>query len=150
MTARDDILAAVRAGLGTRPVDAERVRREAAMLLDDLPDARQDELRPLLRQTFTNMRPQLRAIHDAQAQVEQALTQPELDRAQLQRALTGMQAHMREVDSMGMRGMIELASRLSLAERKQLARKLRAPPWRHGPNHHDGVRGDPPAAPDGN
>jgi L-lactate dehydrogenase complex protein LldG len=35
MTARDDILAAVRAGLGGRPVDADQVRREAASLLDD-------------------------------------------------------------------------------------------------------------------
>lgn len=40
MTARDDILAAVRAGLGTGPVDADQVRREAAMLLDDLPSTR--------------------------------------------------------------------------------------------------------------
>jgi L-lactate dehydrogenase complex protein LldG len=40
MTARDAILAAVRAGLGTGPVDADQVRREAAMLLDDLPSTR--------------------------------------------------------------------------------------------------------------
>ena len=40
MTARDTILAAVRAGLGARPVDAEQVRREAASLLDDLPSTR--------------------------------------------------------------------------------------------------------------
>lgn len=40
MTARDDILAAVRAGLGGGPVDADRVRREAASLLDDLPSTR--------------------------------------------------------------------------------------------------------------
>lgn len=38
MTARDDIMAAIRAGLGgtgTREADAERIRREAAALLDD-------------------------------------------------------------------------------------------------------------------
>jgi L-lactate dehydrogenase complex protein LldG len=40
MSARDTILAAVRAGLGAGPVDAERVQHEAAMLLDDLPSTR--------------------------------------------------------------------------------------------------------------
>ncbi len=125
-------------------------RMAAAWLLDDLPDARRGELRPVLRQTFSSMRPHLRALHNAQAQVEQALTQPELDRAELQRALVGMQARMREVDTVGMNGMLELASRLSLEERKQLARKLRAPPWRHRGNHHDDVRGEAPAAAGGN
>lgn len=36
MSARDSILAAVRAGLGERQVDADRVRQEAFSLLDDL------------------------------------------------------------------------------------------------------------------
>jgi L-lactate dehydrogenase complex protein LldG len=40
MNARDAILAAVRSALGTGPVDADQVRREAAMLLDDLPSTR--------------------------------------------------------------------------------------------------------------
>lgn len=41
MSARDDILQAVRAGLGTRSsVDAVQVRREAAALLADLPSTR--------------------------------------------------------------------------------------------------------------
>lgn len=40
MSARDDILAAVRAGLGHGPIDAERLRREASALLDDLPSTR--------------------------------------------------------------------------------------------------------------
>lgn len=40
MSARDDILAAVRAGLGGRAVDAERARSEAASLLDDLASTR--------------------------------------------------------------------------------------------------------------
>lgn len=35
MSTRDEILAAVRAALGPRPADAERIRREAAALLDD-------------------------------------------------------------------------------------------------------------------
>jgi L-lactate dehydrogenase complex protein LldG len=35
MNARDAILAAVRAGLGAGPVDADQVRRDAARLLDD-------------------------------------------------------------------------------------------------------------------
>lgn len=47
MTARDDILGAVRAALGggTREADADRVRREAAALLDD-PDAVRPALPP--------------------------------------------------------------------------------------------------------
>ncbi|MBL8351805.1 MAG: LUD domain-containing protein [Burkholderiaceae bacterium] len=40
MMARDDILAALRAALGTRGADAAQVRREAAALLDDLPSTR--------------------------------------------------------------------------------------------------------------
>ena len=40
MSARDDILAAVRAGLGGRRVDADLVRREAASLLDNLGSTR--------------------------------------------------------------------------------------------------------------
>lgn len=125
-------------------------RMAAAWLLDDLPQARQDELRPVLRQTFTNMRPHLRAIRDTQARVEQALTRPQLDRTELQRALVGMQVHTREVDIVGMNGMVELASRLSFEERKQLAGKLRAPPWRHRRNHHDVSRGEVPSEPGGN
>lgn len=40
MSARDNILAAVRAALGPRSVNAAEVRREAAGLLDDLPSTR--------------------------------------------------------------------------------------------------------------
>jgi L-lactate dehydrogenase complex protein LldG len=40
MSARDDILRAVRAALGERRSDAAQVRREAAALLDDLPATR--------------------------------------------------------------------------------------------------------------
>lgn len=40
MTARDDILQAVRAGLGMRNVDAAQIRHEAAALLADLPSTR--------------------------------------------------------------------------------------------------------------
>ena len=40
MSMRDDILQAVRAGLGMRQVDAGQVRREAAALLADLPSTR--------------------------------------------------------------------------------------------------------------
>lgn len=40
MNARDQILADVRTGLGTRPVNADQVRREAASLLDDLASTR--------------------------------------------------------------------------------------------------------------
>ena len=40
MSTRDDILEAVRAGLGVRHVDAAQVRREAAALLADLPSTR--------------------------------------------------------------------------------------------------------------
>lgn len=40
MSERDDILQAVRAGLGPRNVDAAQVRREAAALLTDLPSTR--------------------------------------------------------------------------------------------------------------
>ncbi len=40
MSAREDILAAVRAGLGHAPIDRERLRREAGALLDDLPTTR--------------------------------------------------------------------------------------------------------------
>ena len=35
MSTRDEILAAVRAALGPRPADVDRIRREAAALLDD-------------------------------------------------------------------------------------------------------------------
>ena len=52
MTARDDILAAVRTGLGARRSDAEKIRREAAALLDGLPTSR-PVLPPLpLREVF--------------------------------------------------------------------------------------------------
>lgn len=40
MSARDDILQAVRAALGMRKVDADQVQREAAALLADLPSSR--------------------------------------------------------------------------------------------------------------
>ena len=40
MTARDDILQAVRAGLGGGSIDASQVQREAAALLADLPSTR--------------------------------------------------------------------------------------------------------------
>ncbi len=46
MSARDDILAAVRTGLGGLRVNADLVRREAASLLDDLPSTR-PTLKPL-------------------------------------------------------------------------------------------------------
>jgi L-lactate dehydrogenase complex protein LldG len=40
VSARDDVLQAVRTGLGMRNVDADQVRREAAALLADLPSTR--------------------------------------------------------------------------------------------------------------
>ena len=121
----------------------------ASWLLDDLPEVRQNELRPVLRQAFVTMRPHLHAIHDAQENVERALTQPQFDRAELQRALAVMQSHMREVDTISRNGMLELAGRLSVDERKQLAGKLRAPPWRHWRSRHDRrVQPDPEAQPE--
>ena len=110
-------------------------RMGASWLVSELPQARQEQLRPVLRRTFTNMRPHLRAMHEAQKNLEQALTRPQLDRAELQRALAAMQSHMRKVDLVGQNGLLEIAVRLSFDERKQLARTLRSPPWRRHNGH---------------
>ncbi len=107
-----------------------------------LPEARREALRPTLQASFAQMRPQLRAMRDAQRDVAAALERDRFDRAELERALAAMQARMREMERTGHVALVEMAAQLTREERQQLARTLRAPPFpfRQRPGPGPGLR----------
>lgn len=114
-------------------------------LIESLPPARRDELRPMLRDSFARMRPQLVAMRTSQAEVDRALTAQPFDVNALQRSLAQLRAQMISTQDDAHVTLIKIAQRLTPQERAQLADALREAPWMHRRHHNDQREEAPPS-----
>lgn len=103
-----------------------------------LPEARRNELRPLLRASFRDMRPELRRMWRAQRRVDAALGAEPFAAAELEAALAEFRGALVATQQASHQAIVELASVLTPAERQLLREAMARPSPRH---HH---RGDGP------
>jgi uncharacterized membrane protein len=105
-----------------------------------LPEARRDELRPLLRTSFRDMRPQMRRMWRAQRRIDAALTAEPFAATELDEALAEFRDALLATQQRSHQAMVELATVLTPAERLLLRHALETrSPRRH---HRDGGRGE--------
>ncbi len=111
-------------------------------VLRELPEARREELMPVLRQHMREMRREVRGTRADRGALFEAMTAEPFDAAALAQALDSLQTRLSTVQSRSHAGFVDLWSRLDASERRALAVAMqRRPPHRH-------ERGGPRAHPD--
>jgi uncharacterized membrane protein len=116
-------------------------------MLRDLPDARRDELRPLLRAEFRQARGEMRRMRVAQRDIRSALTAEPFSDAELAAALAAFRTALLASQEGSHAALVRLAQALTPEERLKLAAAMREGPRRHfGPREG---RMPPPAPPGG-
>lgn len=113
--------------------------------LRELPEARREELRPLMREQFHHARGNMRRMRTAQREVHDALLAEPFSATALADALTGFRAALLASQEGSHAALVRLAEALSPAERRTLAMAMREAPHRRFP-HGDGRM--PPSPPD--
>lgn len=114
--------------------------------------ARRKQLRPLLRDHFATLRPQIRVIRNQHRALVATLTAEPFDAQALRDELARTREQLMETQVASHEALVELALQLDAAERAQLAEGMH-PRGRHhgpsprGPDRHFRNRPDP-AAPD--
>jgi uncharacterized membrane protein len=114
-------------------------------MLRDLPDARRDELRPLLRAEFRQARGEMRRMRVAQRDIRSALTAEPFSDAELAAALAAFRTALLASQEGSHAALVRLAQALTPEERRMLATAMRgsAPrPFRPGSGR---MHGPPPA-----
>lgn len=96
-----------------------------------LPEARRDELRPLLRASFRDMRPEMRRMWRAQRRIDAALDAEPFAAAELEAALAEFRGALLATQQRSHQAVVELASVLTPAERRLLREAMAVPPRRH-------------------
>lgn len=102
-----------------------------------LPDARKEELRPLVVGHLRSMRGDLRTLRRNGQQISIALRADPFDADALSTALQRMRTHHGEVQMQGHRSLVELAVQLTPDERQALADYLEQHPERRRRPHKD-------------
>ena len=85
--------------------------------VQELPEARRDALRPMLREHFRQMRPNIRNIRAAQQQLDAALTADPFDRARLDAALAAFRHALMASQTTSHDALRDLAEALTAEER---------------------------------
>ncbi|NIP16356.1 MAG: periplasmic heavy metal sensor [Pseudomonadales bacterium] len=111
--------------------------RGTRVLLDQVPEARREVLRPLVRDQLRSIRPSIGGIRQAQREIEAALTAEPFDAAALKTALAAFRTHLDRSQETSHAAFVRLAGSLSSEERQLLGDGL-ASHGRHRP------RGGPP------
>jgi uncharacterized membrane protein len=113
-----------------------------------LPDDRAATLRPLLREHFRGLRPDVREMRRAQSGINQALATDPFDPAQLDEALAAFRAVLLQSQERSHQALIQLAGSLTTEERAALREALTRGP--RAPGEHYRIirpRGDLPGPP---
>ncbi len=97
----------------------------------ELPEPRREELRPVLRQHMRSLRPEIRAIREAQERINAALGQQPFAGNDLAAALEEFRAALlaSQIRSHGL--LVQIAAAMTPEERLLLRRTLTRPPHRH-------------------
>ena len=96
-------------------------------MLGFLSDDRRDAIVPDLRKQMGDLMPTLRKVRGDQRAVFDALTTDPFDPAALDAALAGLRANLTAAEVASHHSFVELAKRLTPAERKELARAMHRP-----------------------
>jgi uncharacterized membrane protein len=111
-----------------------------------LPEERQAEIRPLLREHFRSLRPSVREMRRAQRHVNEALAREPFDPAALDDALTGFRGVLLQSQERSHEALIQLAATLRPEERivlrEVMTRGARGGATLYRERHRD--RADPP------
>jgi len=114
--------------------------------LRELPEARRQELRPIMREQFRHARSDMRRMRDAQRSVHGALTAEPFSEAELTDALAGFRTALLASQEGSHAALVRLAQALTPAERRLLATAMRE--RTRGPMPHGGGRMHAPASSD--
>ena len=122
----------------------------AFRLVRQLPEARREALRPLIREHFRGIRPKLQQLHAAQTKIREALDSEPYEPAQLERALGEFRTALLASQEHSHRALIRLASEMSPDERQQMMAAMAWNPGRHQTSSgHPHPPGPPPEGPRG-
>jgi uncharacterized membrane protein len=119
---------------GARPAAVDPML-SALRMVRDLPDERRRALRPLLREPFRAMRPDVRRMWAAQTRINAALTAEPFDPDALDAALADFRDALLASQRSSHPGLVRLAGAMTAAERLTLRDAMGSPPQRHG--RHD-------------
>jgi uncharacterized membrane protein len=95
-----------------------------ARILPQLPKARHDALRPLVREHMRGVRPSIREIRLAQRALAEAMLAEPFERADLETALAGFRMHLAESQVTSHASFVGLVEQLTPQERKLLVQVL--------------------------
>jgi uncharacterized membrane protein len=124
-------------------------------VLPNLPDARRRELRPLARKHLREIVPSLRQMRGAQQRLSRVLLAEPFDARALEEVLEAIRQHMATSQVTSHAAFVNLASRLTPAERRLLVDIMQRPPQRRPGRPADVPPGDvkmlgpPPMEPTG-
>jgi len=105
-----------------------------------LPQQRQEDLRPLLRQHYRGLRPNVREMRRAQRQVNAALAAEPFDPAALESALARFRSVLLRSQEGSHQVLVELAGELTQEERVMLREAMTRSPRGGGERHHGPLR----------
>ncbi|MDH3642999.1 MAG: periplasmic heavy metal sensor [Gammaproteobacteria bacterium] len=110
-----------------------------ARILPELPEARHDELRPLVREHMRSVRPSIRQIRGAQRDMRAAILADPFERSALESALARFREHLGGSQSASHASFVTLVEQLTPAERQVLVEVLRREPRhrRFAPRNHE-------------
>lgn len=122
-----------------------------------LPDARREELRPLVRQHLRTLRPRTAGMRQHTAAIADVIVKQPFDRAALERTLEQMRTELHRTRALSHASFVEFVSQLSVEERQQMAADMMSPrknrhyrprprmdrPRMDGPRHDDREGGSP-------
>jgi uncharacterized membrane protein len=122
----------------------------AFRLVRQLPEARREALRPLIREHFRDIRPRLQQLTAAQTKIRDALDSEPYEPAELEQALGEFRAALLASQEHSHRALIRLASEMSPDERQRLMETMTWNPRPHHPHSgHQRPPGSPPKDPHG-
>ncbi len=99
-----------------------------ARILPELPQARHDILRPLIREHMRSVRPSIREIRRAQRDLGAALLAEPFESAEVEAALAGFREHLAQSQVASHAAFVTLVGQLTQLERKLLVDVLRRNP----------------------
>jgi uncharacterized membrane protein len=113
-------------------------------LLRFLPEERRDAVTPMLREQMRDVMREARGLRREHEAVYEALVAEPYDPAALEAALAGLRTTLNATQEIAHRSFVEVAGKLNLEERRQLAEAMRKPPWRREGRHGPAARAMPP------
>ena len=121
------LLAGYVIGQSSKPRLAGDPARMFPRWVHTLPEPRQQELRPLVREQLQVMRPPIREMRQQHRALQAAVGAEPFDAAALAAALTQLRQHHMQVQQLSHDAFVAFVGQLTPAERQALVEDLRAP-----------------------